>query len=71
MFKRLQINNLLFYKDCLLSLYGKPTQVPVSVLKRSQTTKSTLTRIKKIILEYMMLKKYNVDELFAILKLKN
>jgi len=61
----LAINDLLFYKDYLTQNFSEKAPIPV---KRTRAQTLSLQRIKKQILEYMIQKDYNVDELFAVLK---
>lgn len=71
LFDMYQINSLFFYKDVLSTHYGRQVVLPNKhAQERSKTSVANLTRIKKEVLKYMMLKDLNVEELFAVLSKK-
>lgn len=55
-----------YYRDCLLTNYGKATAQPS--FKRSTTMVKTATRIKREILKFMRQKDLTTGELFHVLK---
>ena len=62
-----KIGHLFFYKETLMTKYGKPLMIPSAVARRTPAQMTKLLRIKKKLQEYIVRKGLTIAEFTAII----